>query len=139
MRPFLTSKRKLLDLAVLFVLASVMWFLNGLELAFLFTFGFIWNWVGSQDLSRHMEGKSYRYTMLRFVLNTQAMIQSPSFIRRLPEFIKIILRSLPAGIFWSFVIWFQESDLPVWPTFAGSLAFELSQWEVLFRRKETLP
>ncbi len=57
MRPFLTSKRKLLDLIVLVVLAGILWFLQGYEPALLFSFGFIWNWVASQDLSEHMEGR----------------------------------------------------------------------------------
>lgn len=139
MRPFLTSKRKLLDLVVLLLLASVVWFLQGYETAFLFSFGFIWNWVASQDLSGHMEGRSYRYTMLKFVLTVQSIIVSPAFIRRSPEFVRVILRSLPAGIFWSLVIWFQDSDLPIWATFLGSFLFEISQWEVLFRKKELLP
>ncbi len=136
MRPLLTSKRKLLDLLVVVILAAVIWLLQGLETAWLFTFGFVWNWVASQDLSQYMEGRSYRYTMLKFVLNLHALIQSPGFIKRSPEFVKLILRSLPAGIFWSAVIWFQDSDLPIWATFLGSFAFEISQWEVLFRKKD---
>jgi hypothetical protein len=139
MRPFLTSKRKFLDLIVLVVLAAILGFLLGLEPALLFSFGFIWNWVASQDLSQHMEGRSYRYTMLRFVLNVQSQIVSPGFIKRSPEFVKMILRSLPAGLFWSLVIWFQDSDLPIWATFLGSFVFELSQWEVMFRKKEIVP
>lgn len=138
MRPVLTSKRKLLDLVVVFILATVMWLLQGLEPALLLAFGFVWNWVASQDLSQYMEGRSYRYTMLKFVLNLQALIQSPGFIKRSPEFIKLILRSLPAGIFWSAVIWFQDSDLPIWATFLGSFSFELSQWEIFFRKKDTV-
>lgn len=139
MRPLLTSKRKLLDLAVVTFLASVMWVVQGLEPALLLAFGFLWNWVASQDLSQYMEGRSYRYTMLKFVLNLQALILSPGFIKRSPEFVKLILRSLPAGIFWSLVIWFQDSDLPIWATFLGSLSFELSQWEILFRKKDAIP
>lgn len=137
MRPILTSKRKLLDLLVVFILAIVMWLLQGIEPALLLTFGFVWNWAASQDLSQYMEGRSYRYTMLKFVLNLQALIQSPAFIKQSPEFVKLILRSLPAGIFWSAVIWFQDSDLPIWATFLGSFSFELSQWEILFRKKDT--
>lgn len=136
MRPVLTSKRKLLDLVVVFILATVMGILQGIEPALLLTFGFVWNWVASQDLSQYMEGRSYRYTMLKFVLNLQALIQSPGIIKRSPEIVKLILRSLPAGIFWSAVIWFQDSDLPIWATFVGSFCFEISQWEVLFRKKD---
>lgn len=137
MRPILTSKRKLLDLVIVVILATVVWMIKGLETAWLFAFGFVWNWVASQDLSQYMEGRSYRYTMLKFVLNLQALIVSPGFIKRSPEFVKLILRSLPAGIFWSLVIWFQDSDLPIWATFLGSLSFELSQWEIFFRKKDT--
>ncbi len=136
MRPFLTSKRKLIDLIVVVALAGVIWPLLGMEAAFLFCFGFIWNWVASQDLAEYMSGKSYRFTTLKFVVNIQTMILSKPFIKSLPEILKAIIRSLPAGIFWWAVIWFLESDLPAWATFAGSLVFEFSQWEVLFRKKE---
>ena len=136
MRPFLTSKRKLVDLIVVIALGAVIWPLLGMETAILFCFGFIWNWVASQDLSQYMQGKSYRFTTLKLVMNVQSMILSPSFIRNLPELVKATIRSLPAGIFWLTVIWFLDSDLPLWATFAGSLVFELSQWEVLFRKKE---
>lgn len=136
MRPFLTSKRKLVDLVVLLILASVLGFLQGYESAALFSFGFLWNWVASNDLEQYMEGRRYRYTMLRFVLNLQTMILSPAFIKKLPEILKVFIRSLPAGIFWSAVIIVQESDLPLWAVFLGSFIFEISQWEVLFKKKE---
>lgn len=139
MRPFLTSKRKLLDLIVVFTVATALWFLQGFEAALLFTFGFIWNWVASQDLTQHMEGRSYRHTMLKFVLSAQAFILSPKFLSDSPEIAKMFLRSLPAGVFWSLVAWLQESDLPIWATFFGSFVFEFSQWEILFRKKENLP
>ncbi len=136
MRPFLTSRRKLLDLGILLVVAVGMGFIKGLEEALLLSFGFLWNWVASQDLSQYMEGRSYRFTMLRFVLNLQALILSPTLIRGLPELVKVFVRSLPAGLFWSAIIWLQDSDLPMWGTFLGSFIFEISQWEVLFKKKE---
>ena len=136
MRPFLTSRRKLVDLLVLMVLAGVVWFFSGYETTFLFSFGFLWNWVASQDLTQYMEGRSYRYTMLRFVLNLQTLILSPPFVRKLPETVKLFIRSLPAGLFWSVIIYLQDSDLPMWATFLGSFVFEVSQWEILFRKKE---
>ncbi len=136
MRPFLTSKRKLIDLIVVLTLSAVIWPLLGMEAAFLFCFGFIWNWVASQDLNQYMSGKIYRFTMLKLVLSSQTLILSPAPVQRAPEFIKAIVRALPAGLFWWAVIWAQDSDLPVWATFAGSLVFEFSQWEVLFPKKE---
>ncbi|MES2528622.1 MAG: hypothetical protein V4598_16180 [Bdellovibrionota bacterium] len=135
MRPFLTSKRKLIDLIVVITVSAVIWPLLGMEAAFLFCFGFIWNWAASQDLTQYMSGKSYRFTMLKLVTSSQTLILSPAPIQRLPEFAKAIVRSLPAGIFWWAVIWTNDSDLPVWATFAGSLVFELSQWDVLFSKK----
>ena len=95
MRPFLTSKRKLIDLIVVVVLGAVIWPLLGMEAAFLFYFGFIWNWVASQDLTQYMSGKSYRFTMLKFVINTHALILSPSLIKSSPEIIKAFIRALP--------------------------------------------
>ncbi len=135
MRPFLATKRKLLDLIVLLILGIAVFFLQGFDATFLFSFGFIWNWSASQDLSRLMEGKSYQYTMLKLVLSSQALIVSPAFVQRSPEIVKLILRSLPAGLFWWGVMWFMGSELPFWATFMGSFAFEISQWEVLFRKQ----
>jgi hypothetical protein len=139
MRPFLTSKRKLLDLIVLLVLAVVVGFLQGVEAALMFSSGFIWNWVGSQDLTQFMEGRNYKFTTLRFVLNLQSAIVTAGPLKRAPDPVKMILRCLPAGLFWLALIWFFDSDLPAWPAFLGSLCFELSQWEVLFRKKEARP
>ncbi len=135
MRPFLATKRKLLDLIVLLILATAVYFLQDFDSALLFSFGFIWNWAASQDLSQVMEGKRYQYTMLKLVLSSQAWIVSPGIVQRSPEIIKLILRSLPAGLFWWAVIWFMGSELPFWATFLGSFAFEITQWEVLFRKK----
>lgn len=138
-RPFLASRRRLLDLVVMLILAVVLGFALNLDTALLFSFGFIWNWVAGQDLTQHMEGRKYRYTMLKFVFNLQTMVLSPSFIQRLPEPVKLVIRSLPAGIFWTTVILLQQSDLPYWAVFVGSLSFELSQWELFFRKKASTP
>ena len=139
MRPFLTSKRKLLDLLILSIFVVVLWFIQSAEVAVLFAAGFIWNWVSYQDLTQHMEGRNYKYTTLRFVINVQTMIVSLGPLKKAPEPVKVLLRCLPAGLFWWAVIWFLDSDLPPWPVFLGSLIFELSQWEVLFRKKEAGP
>ena len=136
MRPFLTSKRKLLDLVILLLFVAVLWFLHSAEVAMLFAAGFIWNWVSSQDLTQLMEGRNYKFTTLRFVLNVQSAIVSWGPLKKAPEFVKFFLRCLPAGLFWWAIIWFLDSDLPPWAAFLGSFAFELSQWEVLFRKKE---
>jgi hypothetical protein len=105
----------------------------------MFSSGFIWNWVGSQDLTQFMEGRNYKYTTLRMVLNLQSFIVSVGPLKRAPEFAKVILRCLPAGLFWWGLIWFFDSELPMWPAFLGSVCYELSQWEVLFRKKEARP
>src|SRR5690349_7173759 len=106
MMPFLTSKRRLLDLIVLILVAGVLWFIQSGEIAVLFASGFIWNWVSAQDLSQHKEGRNYKYTTLRFVLNVQTSIVSWGPLKKAPVPVKFLLRCLPAGLFWSAVIWF---------------------------------
>lgn len=118
-------KHKHFDFVILLIIDIAVVFTLGFEAAVLFSLGFVWNWVGSQDLQHFFEHKRYRFSTLKTVYNFQHLIQKP--FPGAPQTLKIILRSLPAGIFWNAVIWFFESSLPGWIIFLGSLSLELSQ------------
>ena len=140
MKPFLPAKRKLVDLLVLLGFDLVFYFLwNDLSLIALFSFGFVWNWCASQDLSVLFENKRSRYSTLRNIVNIQALFLKP--FRAYPPLVQLIPRILPAGIFWGVVILFNGSSVPWWAPFLGSLVFELVQLErSMFRRhREELP
>lgn len=133
--PFLTSKRKLIDILILFFLLSI-GFLFGLELSLLalFSFGFVWNWVASQELENLMTHKRYRFSMVKVVKSLNDSLER--LLQNLPFFFRLIARCLPAGTFWLLVIFFNDSDMPWWSTYLGSLSFELIQLERLSIKKE---
>ncbi len=139
MKPFLTTKRKLIDLAVLFILNIVFYLLwMSVEFNVLFSLGFVWNWVASQDMSLVLENKRYRFSTLKMVFNLQLLILKP--LGQMPHWVQWVARLLPAGILWSMIIYFNDSQMPWWATFIGSLAFELSQIDMSFwkNQKENL-
>ena len=124
MNGFLISKRKTFELLFLVLLNAILYFILGnLDFSILFTFGYVWNWVGSQHESLSFEGKKYRYSTLKTVLNLQGLILKP--LSRAPYAIKLLARSLPAGLFWWGVIIFNESQMPWWAVFIGSLTMEI--------------
>ncbi len=134
MKPFLVERKKLNDLAILLFIDIVLYFiwLNWSVVA-LFSVGFIWNWVASQDLAPLMENRRYRFSTLRMISNLQKLVVKP--LMNMPMWVHSIAKSLPAGVFWSMVIYFNESDMPWWATFIGSLSFEIVQFEVKAFRK----
>jgi hypothetical protein len=134
MKPFAPPKRKLYELIVLVVLAAIFYLIHPqVEAIVLFAFGFIWNWAASNDLSVMFENRRYRMSMIKTVVNLQQLILKP--FAWAPQFVKNILVILPAGIFWSLVVYLNDSDMPWWSTFLGSLAFELLQIEINFIKK----
>lgn len=140
MKPFLTTRRRLVDLLILFVLDLGLYFLwQDLSLVVLFSFGFIWNWVAAQDLHMLFENKRYRYSMVRLVINLQTMFLN--LVVRAPAWVKWVVQILPAGIFWTMVILFNDSSMPWWATFLGSLVFEIIQLEskLIQKNKEISP
>jgi hypothetical protein len=124
MNGFLISKRKTFELLFLLLLDVILYFiLSSIDFVILFTFGYIWNWVGSQHESLSFEGKKYRYSTLKTVLNLQSLFLKP--LTRAPYAVKLLARSLPAGLFWWGVIIFNESQMPWWAVFIGSLTLEM--------------
>lgn len=111
---------------------------DSFDFVILFSLGFIWNWVASQESSIVLNNtRRYRFSTLKTVFNLQNLIQKP--LVKMPAFIKLIARCLPAGIFWAAVILFNESHMPWWGVFLGSFALELIQLETkIFQKKEII-
>jgi hypothetical protein len=125
-KPFLTSKRKLIELGLLLGFGLILFFIwPGLEAVMLFTLGYVWNWTASQDLSAFFQGRAYRFSLLKMVVNLNFLFVLP--FKKLPSITHIIPKSLPAGLFWFLVIIFAGSEMPWWATFIGSFVFELTQ------------
>lgn len=135
---FFISKRKLFELLLLIFLDIVFYFLwNSWNFVVLFSLGYIWNWVASQADTLNFENKRYRFSTLKTVVNLQNLILKP--LKGMPEAVKLIARALPAGVFWTAVILFNESNIPWWAVFIGSISMELIQLETkLFKRKEDI-
>lgn len=140
MTGFLISKRKASELGALLLLDLLFYFLwDNLDFVILFSLGFIWNWVASQEAEILIgDNRRYKFSTLKTVFNLQSLFLKP--FAKLPEPVKFFIRILPAGIFWSAVILFNESSIPWWAVFLGSLTLELIQLEnKIFRQKESSP
>lgn len=140
MNGFFISRRKTMELVgllLLNILFYVLW--NSWDFNILFSLGYIWNWVASQEADITLgNSRRYRFSTLKTVFNLKNLFLKP--FATMPEAVKLVLRTLPAGIFWSAVILFNESVLPWWAVFAGSLTIELVQIEPkLFKAKEPQP
>ena len=138
MNGFLVSKRKTLELGILIFLDIIFYILwDSFDFVILFSLGFVWNWVASQEQSIILDNnRRYRFSTLKTVFNLQKLFLRP--IKRMPKFVHFIARILPAGLFWSAVILFNESPMPWWAVFLGSLTVELILLETkLFQPKET--
>jgi hypothetical protein len=117
-------RRKYIELAIMFLVSGVFYFfIPKFEELTLFYFGFIWNWSYSVELDPIYDNPRYRFSMLRTVINFQKLILRP--FHRAPEAIKRLIGVLPAGIFWWLVIYINESSMPWWTAFVGSICFEL--------------
>ena len=133
-------KRKLFELVILLSVNLVIYFIwEAFGFMALYSLGFVWNWVASQELPELMDNRRYRYSSVRLVKNLQIMIQSP--LVRAPGVVQWIARSLPAGIFWGLVIFLNDSEMPWWATFLGSLSYELLSLEVrsIMRERSQAP
>ena len=134
MNSFVPPKRKLWELLVLPVLVIILYFIHpNTDALVLFIFGFVWNWVASNDLSLMFSNRRYRMSLIKMVFTIQGLILRP--FARAPKFVKIFLSTLPAGIFWSIVIFINQSEMPWWAPFIGSMAFELLQLEISILKK----
>lgn len=138
MKPFLIPKRKFIDLIVLIIIDIVFYFLwSSFNVVMLFSLGYIWNWVASQDLSLLFENRRYRFSMLKVVTNLQSLVLKP--FQKFPVWTHVIPKSVPAGLFWFLVIYFNDAEMPWWMTFIGSLTYEVSQLDAFFTKKNKEP
>ena len=134
MKPFLVEKKRMIELGILAVMDIVLYFIfSDASSVALFSFGFIWNWTAAQDLESVLVNPRYRFSMLKFVGNVQALALRP--VQRFPRWTHFIARLIPAGVFWIMVIFINDSVMPWWMTFIGSLVFEIVQFELGMLRK----
>lgn len=135
MSTFIPPKRKMFELLLLPVFLGIFYFLYPrIEGVTLFAFGFIWNWSASNDLGVLFQNKRYRMSMLKTVVNLQDLALKP--FKKAPVIFQKIVKVFPAGIFWTLVIFVNESEMPWWATFLGSIVFELLQIELNFIKKQ---
>ncbi len=125
MSEFLIPKRKAVELLVLIFLNLIFYFvLDSFDFVVLFSLGFIWNWAASQEQNISLKNpRKYKFSTLKTVFNLQNLFLGP--FAKLPPAVKFVVRILPAGTFWFAVIYFNESQMPWWAVFLGSLALEL--------------
>jgi hypothetical protein len=119
------SKRKLAELLIMLFLDVVIFILwDSWDFVILFTLGFVWNWVASQESTLMIENmKRHRFTILKTVFILQNLFLKP--LKNMPDFLKFMARLLPAGLFWGGVILFNQSHMPWWAVFIGSFGAEL--------------
>ncbi len=137
---FSIPKRKIFEVGFLIFFNIISYFLwKSWDFIVLFSFGFIWNWVAAQEGEvSYGNTRRYRFSTLKTVFNLQNLFLRP--VRHLPLPFLMLVKILPAGLFWSAVILFNESDMPYWAVFLGSLAFELMGLEhLILNSKEQKP
>jgi hypothetical protein len=123
------ARRKLLELCGMLIIVSLFYLIYPVsDGVILFILGFVWNWSASVGQADALSTRRYRFSMLKTVLNFQNFFLKP--FRNAPVIIRLIIASLPAGIFWGIVIQINESLMPWWATFLGSLVFEVSQLDL---------
>jgi hypothetical protein len=128
MSSFFIGRRKTFELSFMLLIDGLFYWVTGyFEFVILFTFGYVWNWVGSQREQLSVEARNYRYSTLKTVLNLQQLVGKP--FTRAPYVFQMLARSLPAGLFWWGVVVFNESQMPWWAVFIGSFTMELVQLE----------
>jgi hypothetical protein len=126
---FVPPGRKLVELLVSLGIAGIIYlFYPNLDAVILFISGFVWNWSASIDPGPLFENRRYRFSMLSTVIALQRFVLKP-FVGA-PELLRRLICLFPAGTFWWIVVIINDSTMPWWFTFLGSLTFEVSQIEL---------
>jgi hypothetical protein len=135
MKILIPKSKLLLELFVLSTFLFLIYFLtNRLDIITLFTFGFVWNWsVASQNDSSSVI-KHHKFSMMHTIRRIHEF--SIRIFKNFPELVLRLASILPAGLFWSLVIHFNESQMPWWATFLGSFLYEILQIQNLFLKGE---
>ncbi len=129
MSSFVPPRRKLWELLAALGVAGVLYlFYRNLDAVILFISGFVWNWSASIDPGPLFENRRYRFSMLATVIALQRFVLRP-FVGA-PELLRRFVGIFPAGTFWWIVVIINDSTMPWWFTFFGSLTFELFQIEL---------
>ena len=131
----IVNRRKTFEFLFLFLLSSIYYFFfPSPEHLIIFCLGYIWNWSTSTELTEQFQNRRYRFSMLKTAINFQNLLVRP-FLKA-PEFAQRLIKSLPAGIFWWGVTYINNSQMPWWSAFIGSLCFEVLQLELSFIREK---
>lgn len=132
---FMISRRKTYELVALIVFNIITYLLwESIRFNSLFSFGFIWNWVVSQeDMITVSNPRRYRFSTLRFVFLFQNFFMR--IAKKAPQFLFYVIKVLPAGLFWLFIIFVNDANMPWWAVFLGSIAAELIQLDSFVRKE----
>ncbi len=126
MSSFVPPRRKLLELLASLGVAGVVYLIYpNLDAVILFISGFVWNWSASIDPGPLFANRRYRFSMLATVIALQRFVLRP-FIGA-PELLRRFVALFPAGTFWWIVVIINDSSVPWWFSFFGSLTYEFFQ------------
>ncbi len=130
---FVPSRRKLGELLISVAVAGVFYFFYpSADAVVLFVSGFVWNWSASIDPGPLFENRRLRFSMLSTVIGLQRFVLKP--FETAPALLRRFVAVFPAGTFWWIVALINDSAMPWWFTFLGSLTFELLQIELRPKR-----
>lgn len=128
------SKAKMLELAVLPIFWTALYVITeSADVLILMTLGYVWNWAASNELPEIFENKKYKFSLIKFVHNIQNFILKP--FSGFPAVVQHIIKMFPAGLFWLGVLFINDSIMPWWATFLGSILFELLNMRHLFNKE----
>ncbi len=136
MKLVLPSKRKLFELSLLPLFCLPFIILgNSPDIVILLGLGYIWNWAASNDLPYVQENRRYRMSLIGLVVTINDWILKP--FHQMHPLVTHFVRLFPAGIFWLGVLFINDSVMPWWATFVGSLLFELTQIKFVLTNSPT--
>lgn len=135
MKTLIPKSKLVLELFVLSIFLFLIYFLtNRLDIVTLFTLGFVWNWSVAVQNDTFSVLKHHKFSMMNTIRRIHEFFLK--VFKRSPELIYRLASILPAGLFWSLVIHFNESQMPWWATFLGSLVYEILQIQNFFLKSE---
>jgi hypothetical protein len=135
MKMLIPKSKVVLELFVLSIFLFLIYFLtNRLDIITLFTLGFVWNWSVAGQNDTFSVLKHHKFSMMNTIRRIHEFFLK--VFKRSPELIYRLASILPAGLFWSLVIHFNESQMPWWATFLGSLVYEILQIQNFFLKGE---
>jgi len=135
MKTLIPKSKLVLELFVLSIFLFLIYFLtNRLDIVTLFTLGFVWNWSVAVQNNTFSVLKHHKFSMMNTIRRIHEFFLK--VFKRSPELINRLASILPAGLFWSLVIHFNESQMPWWATFLGSLLYEILQIQNFFLKGE---